>query len=103
MKARNWVKKLQRQASENIVIALAGNKCDVDEHRAVSFEEALSYAQENDLIFLETSAKMATNVNEIFLEIAKKLPTSDTHKTTSSPKAINLIQDSQVEKSGCCK
>ncbi|KAF7835591.1 ras-related protein RHN1 [Senna tora] len=32
-------------------------------------EEARVYAKENGLFFMETSAKSATNVNEIFYEI----------------------------------
>lgn len=37
-KAKNWVKELQRQASPNIVIALAGNKADLANKRVVEFE-----------------------------------------------------------------
>lgn len=33
------------------------------------FQEAQVYAQENGLFFMETSAKAATNVNDIFYEI----------------------------------
>ena len=40
----------------------------------VEYEEASNYAEENSLLFMETSAKNANNVNEIFLEIARKLP-----------------------------
>jgi GTPase SAR1 family protein len=38
VRAKSWVKELQRQASTNIVIALAGNKADLAGKRAVEFE-----------------------------------------------------------------
>ena len=37
------------------------------------FQEAQAYAEENGLLFMETSAKTAMNVNDIFLAIGKKL------------------------------
>ncbi|KAK0154183.1 Ras-related protein Rab-5C [Merluccius polli] len=76
-RAKTWVKELQRQASPNIVIALAGNKADMADTRAVEHQEAQVYADDNSLLFLETSAKTALNVNEVFMAIAKKLPKSD--------------------------
>ncbi|XP_036428023.1 ras-related protein Rab-5C [Colossoma macropomum] len=76
-RAKNWVKELQRQASPNIVIALSGNKADLANKRAVDFQEAQEYADENSLLFMETSAKTAMNVNEIFMAIAKKLPKNE--------------------------
>jgi len=38
--------------------------CD---RRAVSYEEGERFARENDLIFLETSAKTAYNVEEVII------------------------------------
>ncbi|KAG0346456.1 GTP-binding protein of the rab/ypt, partial [Podila humilis] len=73
-KAKSWVKELQRQADPNIVIALAGNKSDLAARRVVETEEAQAYAEEAGLLFFETSAKAATNVNELFTSIAKKMP-----------------------------
>lgn len=35
MRAKSWVKELQRQASANIIIALAGNKLDLANQRQV--------------------------------------------------------------------
>jgi small GTP-binding protein len=73
-RAKAWVKELQRQGNPNIVIALAGNKVDLADNRQVKFEDAQAYADENGLLLMETSAKTATNVNETFVAIAKKLP-----------------------------
>lgn len=77
-KAKSWVKELQRQANENIVIALAGNKADMvndnPDKRAIQTADAEAYAKEAGLLFFETSAKTATNVKELFTAIAKKLP-----------------------------
>merc|ERR1711939_1236651 len=77
-KAKQWVKELQRQANENIIIALAGNKLDLvtsqPDKRAISTADAEAYAKEAGLLFFETSAKTSENVRELFTSIAKKLP-----------------------------
>ena len=77
-KAKQWVKELQRQANENIIIALAGNKLDLvadqPDKRAISTADAEAYAREAGLLFFETSAKTSENVKELFTAIAKKLP-----------------------------
>jgi hypothetical protein len=65
------VKELQRRGDPNVVIALAGNKADMDNKRKVNTEEAQQYAQDNQIIFMETSAKTAFNVKALFTEIGK--------------------------------
>lgn len=99
-RAKTWVKELQRQASPNIVIALAGNKADLANSRVVDYEEAKQYADENGLLFMETSAKTAVNVNDIFLAIAKKLPKNE---GTGPQQNIRPTQNEQSrQNSGCC-
>ena len=66
------------------MIALAGNKADLTTNRVVEYDEASTYAEENGLLFMETSAKTELNVNKIFFAIAKKLQkddNSDSHDT----------------------
>lgn len=95
VKAKHWVAELQRQASPGIVIALVGNKLDLceeddgadeeqdgenaDDHeeataRKVSATEAKAYADEESLLFFETSAKTGHNVSEVFTAIANAIP-----------------------------
>ncbi|KAG2155698.1 GTP-binding protein RAB5 [Suillus clintonianus] len=73
-KAKTWIRELQRQADPSIVIALCGNKLDLSERRQVTEEEARKYANEEGLLWSETSAKTGEGVNLIFNAIAKKLP-----------------------------
>jgi len=95
-KAQHWVAELQRQASPGIVIALVGNKLDlvnpssgsgegegegaedaeVDESdaRKVPTKAAKAYAEEEGLLFFETSAKTGERVAEVFTAIANAIP-----------------------------
>uniref|UniRef100_A0A0C9RGR0 TSA: Wollemia nobilis Ref_Wollemi_Transcript_25904_1044 transcribed RNA sequence n=1 Tax=Wollemia nobilis TaxID=56998 RepID=A0A0C9RGR0_9CONI len=73
IRAKKWVQELQRQGTPNMVMALAGNKADLVTKRKVEPEEAQTYAKENGLFLIETSAKTAQNVNELFYEIGKRL------------------------------
>lgn len=105
-RAKTWVKELQRQASPNIVIALAGNKTDLANKRSVEYEEAAQYAEENALLFMETSAKTAMNVHDIFLAIANKLPKNDGNAGsgvgTQGHKLTGADNSSRIA-GGCCK
>lgn len=102
VKARHWVAELQRQASPGIVIALVGNKLDLTNEesseantsgtgaenaeddageadpdadaRKISTKEGRDYAEEEGLLFFETSAKSGINVQEVFTAIANAIP-----------------------------
>ena len=104
LKAQNWVRELQRQASTNIVIALVGNKLDLASKRAVQNSEAKSYADDNNLLFMETSAKTAVNVVEVFTAIATRLPRYDNEQSTGKTEgAMKLDANANKKSSGCCK
>eukprot|EP00252_Welwitschia_mirabilis_P027363 TRINITY_DN9373_c0_g2_i1.p1 TRINITY_DN9373_c0_g2~~TRINITY_DN9373_c0_g2_i1.p1 ORF type:complete len:230 (+),score=14.59 TRINITY_DN9373_c0_g2_i1:254-943(+) len=62
-----WLEELRAHADNNIVIMLIGNKCDLKDSRAVPEEDAQEFAQKEGLLFFETSALEAINVEEAFL------------------------------------
>jgi len=102
-RAKSWIKELQRQGNPNIVIALAGNKVDLADKRAVQTEVAQAYAEENGNLFMETSAKTAANVNELFVAIARKLPKTATPRPDNQRIHIDAAEAAQAgtKKSSC--
>mmetsp|Transcript_35788 Transcript_35788/g.83112 ORF Transcript_35788/g.83112 Transcript_35788/m.83112 type:complete len:210 (+) Transcript_35788:62-691(+) len=69
----SWLEDARQHSNQNMTIMLIGNKCDLEHRRAVSYEEGEQFAKENNLVFLETSAKTAHNVEEAFVNTAKKI------------------------------
>ncbi|ODV75747.1 Rab family GTPase VPS21 CYBJADRAFT_192672 [Cyberlindnera jadinii NRRL Y-1542] len=98
IKARHWVKELHEQASPNIIIALVGNKCDLvegegnEQNRKVAKEEGEQLAQEENLVFFETSAKSGLNVKEVFIALGSKIP---------SNVQLNIQNDSATSANAC--
>ncbi|XP_044740484.1 ras-related protein Rab-4B [Chrysoperla carnea] len=68
-----WLRDARLLASPGVVILLIGNKKDLDVERQVTFIEASQFAQENELMFLETSAKTGESVEESFLKCSKTI------------------------------
>jgi len=96
-RAKAWLDELRQSGEPSIVMALVGNKSDLAQQRKVDASEAQKYADEQEVVFMETSAKTGANVNELFLSLAKKLPLKKT--TTSDPTNSNKrTLDSQRQK-----
>jgi Ras-related protein Rab-2A len=68
-----WLEEARQHAHENMVILLIGNKNDLEHRRAVTAAEGQAFADQNGLLFLETSAKTAYNVETAFLKTAEEI------------------------------
>jgi len=98
---KSWVRELNNHGSQNIILAIAGNKCDLEERREVSLRDAQSYADSMNAIFMETSAKTAHNIINLFREICYRLDAKKSGE--SSEKAVRLgVSPEQGTRSGKC-
>lgn len=67
----HWLEEVQKYANEDTVKLIVGNKADLP--KQVQTAEAQAYADTLGVHFIEASAKTGTNVDAIFLTIAKEL------------------------------
>ena len=70
-----WIKELRYKVeNENMILCLVGNKCDVNiNERKIMTNKGKNYANENNMIFYETSAKTGEGVKHLFVTIANKV------------------------------
>lgn len=68
-----WFRNVEENASQDVVKVLAGNKCDCTSLRVVEKDQGRKVAECCDVPFFECSCKEDTNINEIFLTLARKI------------------------------
>ena len=69
----SWLEDARQHANPQMTVMLIGNKSDLSHRRAVTTEEGAAFAREHGLIFLETSARTAHNVEEAFIDTARAI------------------------------
>ena len=70
---RCWLGDVERYASENVLKVIVGNKSDLTDKRAVSYEEGKEIADKAGASFIEVSAKTGENVDTLFSNLARDL------------------------------
>lgn len=62
------------ERGNDVIIVLVGNKTDLNDKREVTTQQGEEEAKKNNLMFIETSAKVGHNVKNLFKRIAQALP-----------------------------
>ena len=94
-----WVKDIQENF-DNPSLVLFGNKADLKDKWEVTTEEAKKYAEDNKLVYFETSAKTKQGIFEGFSYIANQ-----TYKRAKQKMNQNIVLGIDAPKkpeSGCC-
>ncbi|KAH9617679.1 hypothetical protein KSS87_021617 [Heliosperma pusillum] len=109
-----WLEELNTHCDTAVARILVGNKCDLENIREVSVDEATSVAESEGLFFIETSALDSTNVKtafeiaikEIYNNISRKLLNSESYKAELSVNRVTLAKDGSDSNRGrlssCC-
>ncbi|KAJ0631525.1 Ras-related protein Rab11B [Helianthus annuus] len=109
-----WLKELRDHTDSNIVMMLVGNKSDLRHLRAVTSEDAKTFAEKENMYFMETSALESSNVENAFTEVLtqihqvvsrKALDAGDDQAALPKGQTINVGSKDDVsalKKVGCC-
>ena len=108
----NWLQDAIENGNPDMSIILVGNKTDLEQRRSVSFEEGQRFARDNNLLFVEASAKTASNVEAAFNDpaevILKKVTNGEIDASSErsgvrlGPNAAPSNPQQREESKGCC-
>lgn len=88
-----WINNINDSVDINSkILILAGNKADIeDDKREVSREEAENYANLNNFLYFETSAKSGLNIKEVFNKLYEDI--FNLNKKLTDRKNIQLTKE----------
>ncbi|KAG1135937.1 hypothetical protein G6F38_012419 [Rhizopus arrhizus] len=93
--AQSWIREIKGHTNPNAVVMLVGNKVDLSKSsREIETEEGRSLAEEEGFLFIETSAKDATNIDTAFTTLIGKLCSNLPEKPKDTP--TNLPEKPQA-------
>ena len=98
----SWVSSIKEEADPSIILYFAGNKCDVESQREVSYESGLEKANHYGAQFFEVSAKTGYGIEDLFTAIAKSYIDQKASVEFPNENELNLNQETKRKKK-CCK
>lgn len=103
-----WREDVKTYAREGVNVLLLGNKLDLEARRAVTYEDAQAYAEENGMSYVETSALVDRNVEDAFTRLAlaslqSKAPAEeDSRLKGSKTTSVKMDKEGDPWSNSCC-
>ena len=70
---KSWVQMIKEECGSHMQIIMVGNKSDLVEQRKVSEEDAMNYAKEQKIDYIETSCKTGENVKKAVVNLCESI------------------------------
>ena len=105
----SWKEEFLSQCSppdpDSFPFIVVGNKCDLEVDRSVSLAKSNQWALSNNLPHIETSAKEATGIQEMFMETVKKALTREIKNVPilNNNKVVLAHKPPAPKTKKCCK
>lgn len=93
--AKTWINELKTVGPENVLIILVGNKIDIINSIKVNPDIINEYVENNNIKYIETSAKTNYNIKYLFNDTAQRIPKIE-------PIINNIKIDDKQNKTYCC-
>ncbi|KAI1266064.1 ras family-domain-containing protein [Xylariaceae sp. FL1019] len=101
---KKWIDDVRAERGNDVIIVLVGNKTDLNDKREVTTQQGEEEAKKNNLMFVETSAKLGHNVKTLFRRIAQALPGMEgtDAATQASSQMIDVKTNTQTPSQDGC-
>ena len=101
-KLKEWVELIKEECGRHIKILIIGNKSDLESQRAIDKEDAMKYANEEKVQYIECSSKTGENVEKAIIVLSEKILESTEISMDSSLMLDSTLLSYNIKKRKCC-
>ena len=96
LNVKYWLQQIDQYSTQQPIVLLCGNKCDLEADREVTIERGQQLANDFDILFYEASARKSINIEQCFESLVKEvLEVQESKKEAENPEMppIQLEKD----------
>ena len=98
-----WYPRICDVLGDDIIVGLAGNKCDLYEKENISVDEVKKFANSNNMIFKETTATSFDTIDSLINELVEAFCNKFKDNIVQNGVALSDKNVGDFKKKGCCQ